>query len=148
MKRYRITLGDQSFDVHVIDDPRQEEVRVEVDGEMFTVGVETVRDTVRDVDAAPAAQAPTGPGQRPRAQPVPSSTAEVTAPLPGVVKSIAVRTGQRVAAGDTLLTIEAMKMDNVIRAPRGGAIEVIHVAEGSRVAHGDPLLAFKDNAQP
>ena len=148
MKRYRITLDDQSFEVHVIDDPRQEEVRVEVDGEMLTVGVETVKDTVRRVDPAPAGQAPAEAGRRPRAQRIPPSTAEVTAPLPGVIKSIAVQTGQRVAAGDALLTIEAMKMDNVIRAPRGGAIHVIHVAEGRRVAHGDPLLAFKGNAQP
>ncbi len=57
-----------------------------------------------------------------------------------MVKSIAVRPGQQVAAGDELLVIEAMKMDNVIRATRGGIVGVIHVTEGRQVAHGEPLL--------
>jgi biotin carboxyl carrier protein len=61
-----------------------------------------------------------------------------------VIKSIAARLGERVTAGDPLLVIEAMKMDNVIRAPRKGTIAAIHVAEGGRVAHGDPLVAFAD----
>jgi len=57
-----------------------------------------------------------------------------------VVKSIAVRPGQQVAAGDELLVIEAMKMDNVIRATREGTVGTIHVTEGRQVAHGEPLL--------
>jgi biotin carboxyl carrier protein len=61
-----------------------------------------------------------------------------------VIKSIAARLGERVTAGDPLLVIEAMKMDNVIRAPRKGTIAAIHVTEGGRVAHGDPLVTFAD----
>jgi biotin carboxyl carrier protein len=64
--------------------------------------------------------------------------------LPGVIKSIAVRPGQRVAAGDELLVIEAMKMDNVIRASRAGAVSAVYVTEAGRVAYGDPLLEFAD----
>ncbi len=64
----------------------------------------------------------------------------VTAPLPGVIKAIAVRPGQQVAADDELLVIEAMKMDNVIRASRGGTIGAIHVTTGRQVAYGEPLL--------
>ncbi|MBE9508922.1 MAG: acetyl-CoA carboxylase biotin carboxyl carrier protein subunit, partial [Chloroflexi bacterium] len=64
----------------------------------------------------------------------------VAAPLPGVIKSIGVRPGQRVAADDELLVIEAMKMDNVIRATRAGTIGTIHVAEGRQVAYGEILL--------
>jgi len=67
------------------------------------------------------------------------------APLPGVIKSIGVRSGQRVAPGDELLVIEAMKMDNVIRAQRAGVIGVIHVAEGRQVAHGELLLEVNLN---
>ena len=64
----------------------------------------------------------------------------VAAPLPGVIKSIAVRPGQQVAPNDELVVIEAMKMDNVIRATRAGAIGTIHVAEGRQVAYGEALL--------
>jgi len=66
----------------------------------------------------------------------------LAAPLPGVIKSVAVKPGQRVSVGEALVVIEAMKMDNVIRARRGGVVEVIHVAEGQRVAFGDRLLGF------
>jgi 3-methylcrotonyl-CoA carboxylase alpha subunit len=64
----------------------------------------------------------------------------VTAPLPGVIRSIRVQTGQRVSMDDELVIIEAMKMDNVIRAPRAGTVGNIHVTEGHQVAHGEPLL--------
>ncbi len=143
MKRYRITLDDRTFDVRVLDDPRQDEVRVEVDGERLTVGVETVASATKAVgpETSPPGGAPTA--RRPAAGPPPSAGA-VTAPLPGVVKSIAVQPGQTVARGDTLLTIEAMKMDNVIRAPSEGTVDAIHVTEGRQVTYGDPLLAFKE----
>jgi biotin carboxyl carrier protein len=68
----------------------------------------------------------------------------VTAPLPGIIKSIAVKPGDEVAANDILLVIEAMKMDNVIRATRGGTIDSILVTEGRHVDHGAPLIEFAD----
>jgi biotin carboxyl carrier protein len=146
MKHYRITLEDHTFDVNLLDDPRQEQVRVEVDGETFTVEVEVVPEVA---EAAPAiAVLPVTrdgmvtPSSRPSPSPSGAGESSVTAPLPGVIKSIAVRTGQRVAADDQLLVIEAMKMDNVIRASRAGTIGTIHVTEGRQVAYGEILLSF------
>ncbi len=140
MKRYRITLDDQTFEVKVLGDPRQREVQVEVDGEVFTVGVETAS-TVAEANAAgavsqarPVTTAPIAGG----------SDRTITAPLPGVIRSIAVQPGQEVTAGDPLLVIEAMKMDNVIRASREGTIGSLHVTEGRQVAHGDLLLEFAE----
>ena len=134
MKAYRITLDNRTFHVKVLDDPRQDEVRVEVDGEVFTVGVEPVVEEVAPVvtEAVPA--------------PAPEAASEktVTAPLPGIIKSIVVRPGQQVKFNDELLVIEAMKMDNVIRAPRDGTIGTILVTEGRQVAYGEPLLEFAD----
>ena len=61
MKRYRIILDDHTFDVAVLDDPRQQQVRVEVDGETFTVGVESVPVVVEGAGAetAPGVTPPT-----------------------------------------------------------------------------------------
>jgi len=97
---------------------------------------------------------PDAPGRAPRtgataptAVAVPSgapSGRAVAAPLPGVVKSIAVRPGQGVVAGEVLLVIEAMKMDNVIRASRQGVVDAVHVAEGHRVAHGQTMLEYRE----
>ena len=68
----------------------------------------------------------------------------VTAPLPGVIKSIAVRTGQQVNPNDELCVIEAMKMDNIIRATRVGTIGTVYVVEGRQVAYGETMLDFAD----
>jgi oxaloacetate decarboxylase alpha subunit len=139
MKRYQITVNGRTFDVRLLSDPRQEQVQVEVDGENLTVEVTPV-----GADEQPRAEAPPR-GTRPTAsEAMPSSILSVTAPLPGVIKSILIQPGQRVAQGDHLLVIEAMKMNNVIRAPREGVIERVHVAEGHRVAHGDPMVKYRD----
>ena len=153
MKRYRITLDGHTFRVKVLDDPRGEQVRVEVDGETFVVGVEAVPAGEAAAAVAPssaalpelpklseAAEVPGSPGSTSPSTPPEVGGGFVAAPLPGVIKSIAVRPGQRVAADDELLVIEAMKMDNVIRASRGGIVGAIHVTEGRQVAYGEPLL--------
>jgi biotin carboxyl carrier protein len=151
MKQYRITLGGHTFDVKVLDDPRREQVRVEVDGEAFTVGVEavpavaevTVGGTAPTVASTPAAAARL-PKSRKTSEVSASPDSTVTAPLPGVIKSIAVRPGQQVAADDELFVIEAMKMDNAIRATHVGTIGTIHVTEGRQVAYGEPILDYAD----
>jgi biotin carboxyl carrier protein len=149
MKRYRITLEGQTFDVKVLDDPRREQVQVEVNGETFVVGVEAVpvmtEATVDDErPTGKAAASPTTPTPAPGGAAMAGAGQTVTAPLPGVVKSIAVRPGQQVAPDDKLLIIEAMKMDNVIRAARGGTIGTIYVAEGRQVAYGEAMLDLAD----
>ncbi len=64
-------------------------------------------------------------------------------PMPGLVKAIAVETGQEVKAGDTLAVVEAMKMENVLRAERDGAVKVIHAKPGDSLAVDAVILEFK-----
>ena len=142
MKRYRITLEGQTFDVQVLDDPRQEQVRVQVDGETFSVGVEAVAEVVTEGAVPVIPPVPVAPTPAPRPAPTAGGGRMVAAPLPGVIKSVAVRPGQQVAPDDVLLVIEAMKMDNVIRATRAGTIDVIYVAEGRQVAYGEVMLDY------
>ncbi len=141
MKRYRITLEGHTYDVQVLDDPRRDQVRVRVDGETFTVGVETMS-VAAEVPAGEATPTVVLSPATPLTIREDAAAAGnlVAAPLPGVIKSIAVRSDQQVARDDELLVIEAMKMDNVIRAPRGGTIGTIHVTEGRQVSYGEPLL--------
>jgi biotin carboxyl carrier protein len=144
MKRYQITLGEQTFEVKILSDPRQRKVRVEVDGQPLTVEVSVAADAPTAA-TAPAAPAPVAaaPGPAPAAvAAAPSNT--VTTPLPGVVKAIPVRPGQQVSVNDELVIIEAMKMDNVIRAQRAGTIGTVFVTEGRQVAHGEPLLDYAE----
>jgi acetyl/propionyl-CoA carboxylase alpha subunit len=68
---------------------------------------------------------------------------EVRATLPGLVVAIAVREGDEVGVGATLLTIEAMKMQNEVRAPQAGRVAAVSVTAGQAVAAGTPLLRLE-----
>jgi biotin carboxyl carrier protein len=71
-----------------------------------------------------------------------SGPAEVHAIIPGVVVSVAVAAGDRVEAGQQLLVVEAMKMQNELRAPRGGTVERVAVGERSTIDVGDLLVVI------
>jgi biotin carboxyl carrier protein len=139
VKHYQITVKGRRFDVRLLSDPRQEQVQVEVNGETLTV----------EIEAAPVAKEATQamaipvPSPAVIAEPVVPAANTVTAPLPGTIKSIAVQPGQEVAAGDELLVIEAMKMDNVIRASKTGVIDTVYVGAGRQVAHGELMLEYR-----
>jgi biotin carboxyl carrier protein len=64
---------------------------------------------------------------------------KVIAPMPGKVVRLLVAQGQQVEAGQGLMVVEAMKMQNEIRSPKRGVVEKIVVAEGQAVNAGEPL---------
>jgi biotin carboxyl carrier protein len=64
----------------------------------------------------------------------------VRAPMPGRIAAVRVIDGQAVVAGEPLLTLEAMKMENVVRAPRAGTIARVAVGAGQTVELGDALV--------
>jgi glutaconyl-CoA decarboxylase len=67
----------------------------------------------------------------------------VASPLPGVVVSCLAAPGDRVTRGQTVVVIEAMKMNNDIKAPRDAVIAKVLVAPGDKVQHGSPLIEFE-----
>ncbi len=144
MSRYRVTVDGRRYYVE-IDDPHASPITATVAGTTFSVDVEPSDST--DVplgDPAPrtAGIRRTAPAEAPAATVATGDPNRMIAPIPGVVASIAIAAGQTVARGDELLTLEAMKMMNVIRSPRDGRIDTVHVAQGSRVAQGEPLVSF------
>ena len=64
----------------------------------------------------------------------------VTAPIPGLITQISVTEGDSVEKGQTVMVLEAMKMENEIGAPADGNIKSVHVTEGQSVEKGTPLL--------
>lgn len=64
------------------------------------------------------------------------------APMPGVVLSVAVKAGEHVAAGATLMTIESMKLETAIRASRDGLVETIHVTAGQMFERDAALVTL------
>ena len=68
---------------------------------------------------------------------------EVRAIIPGRVVSVAVTAGDAVVAGQRLLAVEAMKMENELRSPRDGTVERVAAAVGQTVELGDPLVVIR-----
>jgi biotin carboxyl carrier protein len=79
---------------------------------------------------------------RGRAAGVRSGPLEVKAIIPGKVAAVLVAVGDSVTAGERLLVIEAMKMQNELRAPRDGTIARVNVASGENIDVGDVLLVI------
>ena len=68
----------------------------------------------------------------------------LTAPMPATVVSVAVQPGQKVAAGDVLIRLEAMKMELPIRSPRDATVVAIKCRQGELVQPGVPLLELSE----
>jgi len=73
-----------------------------------------------------------------------SGDASLEAPMPGTVVQLRVEPGATVAAGETLVVMESMKMEISIQAPRDGAVESILVAAGDRVDRGATLIELAE----
>lgn len=92
---------------------------------------------------APAAVAPkAAPAPAPAAAPVAAGGELIVAPMPGTIFDIPVVVGQAVKAGDNLIILEAMKMENEIVAPVDGTVKTIHVTKGTSVSSGDALITL------
>jgi biotin carboxyl carrier protein len=69
---------------------------------------------------------------------------ELTAPMPGQIRAVHVREGDRVAKGQTLMLLEAMKMEIRIQSPMDGRVKSLHVTQGQTVERGQMLIEMED----
>ena len=121
MKRYQITVNGKSYDVQV---------------EELAPGAPV---STPAPAAAPAAPAP-APVSAPAPSAAPAAGTQIKAPMPGNILEVRVAPGAQVAAGDVLLILEAMKMENEILAPAAGTVKEMRVKKGDTV-NSDDLLA-------
>ncbi len=128
MKNLRITVNGQTYDVQV----------EEVNGAAPVVAA-----AAPAVAAAPAPAPAAAPAPAPAAAPAPSGDGKpVAAPMPGTILSVNVTAGQAVKAGDVLVILEAMKMENEIKAPNDGTIASVNVNKGESVDSGQTLVTI------
>ena len=74
-----------------------------------------------------------------------SNIQQITAPMPGLILDIQVKKGQEVKEDDTLLILEAMKMENVVSSPRTGVIKDVLVKKGAAVEKAQVLIEFEND---
>ena len=167
MRRYTISVNDTSkvIDVEAIG---ENSFRVQIDGRTVDVRLEDHRDLAHSAitpelttqpsythghasgGGPPAPESPTRPATPSSEASAPAGTGakptardRMTAPMPGAILSIEVAVGETVSRGDTVMVLEAMKMNNALRAPKDGVIAEIYVAPGDSVRFGQKLLRFE-----
>ena len=131
--KYKITLKGKTYEVEVER------------GEAMVLDEYEAKAPVPSVPAAPvavAAPVAAAPAAAPAAPAAVAAGTSVDAPLPGNVFAIKVKEGDAVKAGDVLVVIEAMKMENDVCAPSDGTVKQIAVTKGQMVATGDPLVVI------
>lgn len=133
-KRYNITVNGKSYTVDV------EEIR-EAGAAAPAAAPKPAAQSVAAQKPQPAAVAPAKPTQAAPAA-VSAGANAVTAPMPGTILSVKVKTGDAVKRGDILVILEAMKMENEILAHMDGVVAGVHVAVGASVNTGDPLISI------
>lgn len=131
--KYKITLKGKTYEVLV----EQGEAIIEDEYDYVPPVAPVAAAPVAAPAAAPAPAAPAAPagGQ------VAAGT-RVDSPLPGNVLDVKVSVGQAVKAGQVLVIIEAMKMENEVAAPCDGVVKQIVASKGAVVATGDALLVI------
>ena len=136
MKQYKYQINGKRYEVSVETPAADGTIAVTVNGEIYSVVrepepvVEKKKVVVKPVAAKPSA----GGDEMQDA---------LRSPLPGTVVEILAKTGQQVKEGDTLIVLEAMKMNNNLTAERDGVVKAILVEEGEAVKENTPLVTFE-----
>lgn len=149
MSKYQYTVQGVDYDVDIVE-VEGNIAKVTVNGIDFEVELKQPISTGKQKKPAVKVQAPAaapvvGSAPAPAATPAPvqaGSGAKVVAPLPGTISDVPVKVGDAVAIGDTVIVLEAMKMQNNIEAEVAGTITSILVAKGDSVMEGTPLVTI------
>lgn len=140
MNKYKITIDGNDFDV-TVDVTDHNKAKVEVNGLAYDVTYESKNVTAgAPAPVARKASAPAAPHVQVSAPQAASSASSIKAPLPGTISAIKVQVGDQVKRGDTVIVMEAMKMENNIVANKDGKVKTIHVSAGQTVAQDDKLI--------
>jgi biotin carboxyl carrier protein len=145
MFEYKVTVDGVTYDIGIgsLEDDR---VDVTIDGRSFSVGVEPQsKDPVgtqtpaspRDGRASGAASVRKPPSGRT------GSSGDVLAPLPGAILKILAREGDVVREGQTVVTMEAMKMENEVESPIAGRVSSILVKQGETILENALLMKIE-----
>lgn len=165
MSKIGVTIGGRSYDIEIEAVPQSEtDLKITVDGTSFPVTVQSVHDpesldwilignrsyevvmdrdlqwieaygrrygdlSVVDLEARTARPA--------------SRDGRIKAPIPGIIMRILVSEGQQVSAGQSVVVLEAMKMENEVRAPRAGVVRKLNVTPGQGVMLNELLAEIE-----
>lgn len=133
---FSVLVGDRSYEAYArrvddvdADDDDSETVEIMVRGHTYTVGVRDERSQALATLAGGKHHAGDAP---------------VRAPMPGLVANVLAQAGDEVERGQTVVILEAMKMENDLTAPRSGVVKSVRTGKGQTVNQGDVLVVVGD----
>ena len=140
MKEYKFKIGDKDYLASVVEQENGG-LEVTVDGKIYNVELPDRKPAPKPVVKHVAAPAPVAPvAAAPVAQPSAGASSVVTAPLNGKITQVNVKPGDLVTAGQAVVVLEAMKMENDITTEYAGTVKAVLVAAGDQVDTGQALV--------
>jgi biotin carboxyl carrier protein len=128
-KHTHVIYNHRSYNIEIVEQNRKDKTcTVKVNGNIYEIEIEDSYDQLLKQLGMDNTQA--------------SKIRSVNAPMPGLVLNIMVSEGTTVAKGDSLLILEAMKMENMIKSPADGIVKKISVAKGDKVEKNEVLIEF------
>lgn len=143
MKRYNLKINGETYNAYIVSYHESGAV-VEVNGNKFSVeflnddisNVPVIERSFKEVPSAPAFDSEN------------ESDGKMYSPIPGVIVKVIVNEGDEVKKGDTILILEAMKMESEIPSPVSGKVEKIHVKDKAPVQEGQLLATIVPTVAP
>jgi len=155
MRKYELKIGNNEY-VAEVRSLTSDDAVVSINGEEFKVELKSfgligqpqiVQPQLAQAFSVNPSRSATASSTTASSQAVPVPTTQaigggetVNSPLPGLILEVHVTENQPVKAGQTLMVMEAMKMENQVQAPHDGTVTRIRVKKGDSVAEGDPLF--------
>ncbi len=152
MKKYVLEIGNKEYTSEV-KEITAEYAKIDVNGTQYHVKLKELGRFERPVSVIQSVRrveptvAPAAPKPAPSVAAAAASagipgdgTESVKAPLPGLILDVKVKEGDAVKAGQDLLIMEAMKMENVVQAPHDGTVTKVYVKKSDSISEGDVLV--------
>ena len=146
MKKFKFNIRGNAYDVQV-HDVEDNVADIEVNGTRYNVEIEKEQKVSKTPKLVrqPSVPSSDSGGVKTSKPTAKKGGGDVKAPLPGTVLEIKCKPGDEVKIGDTLLVMEAMKMENDIKADRGGVVKAVKVNTNDSVLEGDVLVEIGGN---
>ena len=147
-RKIKITIDGTAYLVEV-KDINADPIEMTVDGEKVSVtfGAEDTatpiqRIETKDVEVDEVSKDDLKVPETPKTVSAVGPIKDFTAPMPGMIISIAVKVGDQVVPGDEICVLEAMKMQQTLRAEWTGIVDELHVETGQQIQGGDKILGL------
>jgi len=157
VRHFHITIGLEEFDIEILE-VTGDRARVKVNGVLYDAQfrprdrqpsprlTESPRPASPTPSPPPVTPTPTPspPPEKPMVMAEPVGLGTVVAPMPGLILDVLVQVGDQVKSGDTVVKLEAMKMENDLKTSVSGTVTEVRVNKGASVSVGEVLVVVAE----